>query len=333
MKKHKITALLLALLLAVLLVACNQGINLPDDTADPQKTQAPESSEPSPTGEDTSITITDMTGREIVLDAPAEKVVALTASDCEIIYAIGAGDKLVGRGEYCDYPPESASVPSVQSGNETNIEQIIALAPQVVLLNTMAQTEEQIAALENAGIKVAVSNALDIVGTYESIELIGKITGKNDEAAAVIKDMQKTFADISEKSTGDGTKTIYFEVSPLEYGLWVAGSETFMEELANMLGLENAFSDIQGWGEVSQEQVIERSPDYIVTFTMSYDGGPGTIEEITARSGWQDITAIKNGAVLSGDSNAMVRPGPRLADAAEALYAFVYEGVTQARES
>jgi len=129
------------------------------------------------------ITVTDMKGRDITLDAPATRIVALTASDCEILYAIGAGDTLVGRGEYCDFPEEVKSLPSVQSGAQTNIEQIVALAPQVVIVGTMAQTVEQVAALEAAGIKVVASDAQDIIGTYTAIELIGAITGRADDAA------------------------------------------------------------------------------------------------------------------------------------------------------
>ena len=87
------------------------------------------------------------------------KIVALTAADCEILYAIGAGDTLVGRGEYCDYPAPVADVPAVQSGAETNIEQIISLRPQVLLMSTMDQTEEQVSQLDTAGISVVVSNA------------------------------------------------------------------------------------------------------------------------------------------------------------------------------
>ena len=90
-----------------------------------------------------AITVTDMKGREIRLDAPATRVVALTPSDCEILYAIGAGETLVGRGEYCDYPAGVLDVPSVQSGAETNVEQIVALEPQVVIMSTMAQSVVQ----------------------------------------------------------------------------------------------------------------------------------------------------------------------------------------------
>ena len=274
--------------------------------------------------EDAAVTVTDMTGREITLDAPATRVVALTASDCEILYALGAGDTLVGRGEYCDYPEDVQAVPSVQSGYETNIEQIIALEPQVVLMATMAQTKEQVEALEAAGVHVIVSDAQDIAGVYAAIELIGAVTGKNDEAAALIAGMKDSFAAIAAKAEGDGSKTVYFEVSPLEYGLWTAGKGTFMDELAQMIGLKNAFEDVEGWAAISEEQVLERDPDYIVTISMYYGEGPTPVEEIMGREGWQELKAVKNGAVFNADSNEVSRPGPRLVDAAQALYDFVY---------
>lgn len=274
--------------------------------------------------EDAAVTVTDMTGREITLDAPATRVVALTASDCEILYALGAGDTLVGRGEYCDYPEDVQAVPSVQSGYETNVEQIIALEPQVVLMATMAQTKEQVEALEAAGVRVVVSDAQDIAGVYAAIELIGAVTGKNEEAAALIAGMKDSFAAIAAKAEGDGSKTVYFEVSPLEYGLWTAGKGTFMDELAQMIGLKNAFEDVEGWAAISEEQVLERDPDYIVTISMYYGEGPTPVEEIMGREGWQELKAVKNEAVFNADSNEVSRPGPRLVDAAQALYDFVY---------
>ena len=100
-------------------------------------------------------------------------------------------------------------VTQVQSGADTNIEQIIALEPQVVLMSTMAQTEEQVQSLEDAGIAVVVSDANDIAGVYTAIELIGAIVGKDDEAAAVIQDMKDVFAEIEGRVTGDGSQTVY----------------------------------------------------------------------------------------------------------------------------
>lgn len=314
MNTKKLLALLLALAMILSLAACTSGSNEPAEEP---------AGEAEGSGE-AAITVTDMTGREITLDEPATRVVALSAADCEVLYAVGAGDTLVGRGEYCDYPAEVLEVPSVQSGYDTNIEQIIALEPQVLLMSTMAQTEEQIAQLEEAGIKVVVSDAQDIEGVYTAVEMIGKLMGKEKEAEQVIISMQTAFADLSNSTAGRG-KTVYFEVSPLEYGLWTAGSGTFMNEIAEMLGMKNIFDDVQGWAEISEEQVIERNPDYIVTITMYFGEGPTPEEEIMGRTGWENVTAVKNGAILNLVNNELSRPTPRLKDGAILLNNFVVE--------
>ncbi|MBR6812151.1 MAG: ABC transporter substrate-binding protein [Oscillospiraceae bacterium] len=271
-----------------------------------------------------TIAFTDMYGRDVALEKPAERIVVLTAADCEILYAIGAGDRIIGRGEYCTYPAEAESVPMVKSGRETNIEQIISFAPDVVMMNKMDQTVEQMDALENAGIKVVVNDADDIEGVYKSIENVGLVTGLNAEAKALADEMRASFKEISELSTGDGSKTIYFEVSPLEYGLWAGGKNTFMHEIAGMLGLTNIFEDVNGWGQVSEEQVLSRNPDYIVTVTMFYDSDITPSEEIMSREGWSSVSAVASGNVLSVDSDELSRPGPRIAKAAREIYDFIY---------
>ena len=264
----------------------------------------------------------DMYGREVVLDEPVTRIVALAPSDCEILCALGAGDLLVGRGAYCDYPEDILDVPVVETGENTNLEQIIALQPQVVLMADMAQTAEQVQALEDAGIRVVLSDANDIEGVYTAIRMIGQLTGLDGEAEALVADMQATFDDIAARSEDTG-KTVYFEVSPLEYGLWTAGVNTFMDELASLCGLTNAFADVGGWAAISEEQVLERDPDYIVTISMYYGEGPTPVEEIMGRPGWEHLKAVENGDVFNADSNEISRPGPRLKDAALALYAFV----------
>lgn len=317
MKLRKtIAALLAALLLA--LTACAQP--QPTAAAAPAATALPAGA---PAGNN-PVTITDMAGREITLAEPATRVVALTAADCEILYALGAGDLLVGRGEYCDYPTAVLEVPSVQSGYETNLEQILALEPQVLLMAMMAQPEEHVAALEAAGVRVVVSDAQDIPGVYTAIEMIGALLGRETEAAGMIDSMKAAFSELAEGAGGDGEKTVYFEVSPLEYGLWTAGADTFMNEIAELLGLRNAFADVSGWAEISEEQVLERNPDYIVTISMYFGEGPTPVEEILGRAGWQNVTAVKNGAILHLENNELSRPSYRLVDGARALYQFVY---------
>ncbi len=268
------------------------------------------------------ITVTDMHGREITLAEPATRIVALQPSDCEILCAIGCEDALVGRGQYCDYPASVLDLPVVQSGAETNVEEILALNPQVVLMNDMAQSEEQVRQLEDNGVKVVVSKAADIEGVYYAIRMIGTLMGKAENAESVIADMQATFDEIRAAGKDEG-KTVYFEVSPLQWGLWTAGKGTFMDELAEICGLKNAFADLEDWQAISEEQVLARDPDYIVTITMYYGEGPTPVEEILGREGWGELKAVVNQQVLNADSNAISRPGPRLKEAAIELYNFI----------
>ncbi len=310
--KHNKTLTALALSSALLLAACG----------------SPAASSPASSGtpavSDTGITITDMRDRVVTLDGPAERVIALSAADCEIIYALGAEDKLIGRGEYCDWPAEVLELPAVASGRNTNMEQLLAMQPDVLITADMDQPEEQYDQLAQAGIDVIVSDADTIDGVYQSILNTGAALGKSDEAEAMVASMKHTFQTITEQSADEG-KTVYFEVSPLEYGLWAAGNDTFMNAVAEMMHLENIFSDVSGWCEVSEEQIIERAPDYIVTVGMAFEGQQPPAEEILGRAGWQNIPAVANGKVLHLANNELSRPGPRLAEGAQTLFDFVNE--------
>ena len=326
MKHNKpIAVLLIALMLLAALAACAPA------AANSAATEAPalQEVEKLPASEMTGVETVDMMGRGIKLSAPATRVVALSAADCEILYAIGAGDLLVGRGEYCDYPAQVLEAPAVQSGMETNIEQIIALAPQVLLMSAMAQTEDQVKQLEAAGILCVVSDAKDIAGVYTAITLIGAITGRDAEAMAVVEELEATLSQLSVHASELQGKSVYFEVSPLQYGLWTAGKGTFMDEIASMLGLKNIFADSTGWVEISEEQVLKANPDVIVTIAMYFGEGQTPTEEILSRPGWQDVTAVKNGAILSLTNNELSRPGPRLASGAQMLFDFVLGTIAQ----
>ena len=271
-----------------------------------------------------SLKIVDMAGRGLIFEKPVERIVALQPADCEILYGIGAGDLLVGRGEYCDYPEEVLLVPSVQSGFETNFEQIIALGPDVVVMPKMGQREDDIKKLEAAGIITVVSDAQTIEGVYESISLLGQMTGKVDNAADLVQSMKDSFAQIRLDSKDKLGVSVYFEASPLEYGLWTAGTGTFMDEIAGMLGLTNVFADLEGWQSISEEQVLVRDPDFIVTTAMYVGEGLEPAEEVLTRSNWENIKAVRNNKVFNADGDAITRPGPRLVDAAWAFFDFVY---------
>ena len=271
--------------------------------------------------EDTQVTVTDMAGREVTLDAPAARVVVLQPGDAEILYAIGAGDTVVGRGAYVDWPAEALEVPSVMSGYETNLEQIIALEPQVVIMTVMSQTEEQVQALEDAGVRVVVTDAQSLEDIYTCITLLGAVVGHGDEAADLVASMRAELAGIAAeaKAVGAEGKTFYYEESPLQWGLWAGGSGIFFDDLCAMMGLENIFGDLKGHNSVSEEQVLALDPDLIFTTMMYYGEGPAPDEEIASRAGWENVSAVKTGAIMYDNTSAIARPGPRVVDAAEMI--------------
>ena len=157
--------------------------------------------------------------------------------------------------------------------------------------------------------------------------MIGTLMGKDDNAEALIADMQATIDEIKAKSEGN-EKTVYFEISPPPY-LYSCGSSSFTHELAEICGLKNIFGDqADAWLMISDEQVIERNPEYIIL--MNGMGAAG-IEEISSREGWGDITAIKEQNIFYDETSMMTRPDPRLKDAVIALYDFVYG--TEAEEA
>ncbi len=321
MKNALCTVLSFTVAVAALAGCSAQEETPPAPTSATSQSMATESA----SGASGPITVTDMNDREVVLESSIEKIVALTPSDAEIIYALGAGEYLIGRGEYCDYPEEILDVPVVQSGNETNVEEIISLAPQLVVINTMAQPLENIEQLENAGISVITTTSTDIAGVYESIEIIGMALGLEAEADSLVADMQASFdALVAQIPQQEEAPSVYFEISPLEFGLWRAGNNTFMNEIAVMLGMENSFGDVEGWAEISEEQVLDRDPDVIVTIAMDFGGGQTPSEEILARSGWQQLSAIQNAQVVNLAEDELSRPGPRLVDGAQALFNAVY---------
>ena len=273
---------------------------------------------------ETPLVVTDMLEREVTLKGPAQRVVVLQPGDAEILYAIGAEDVLVGRGEYVNYPQEVLSVPSVQSGYEINFEQIIALNPDVVIMTKMGQKVEDQQKLLDAGIQTFITDAQTVEDVYKAVALLGQLTGKTENAEKVVASMKAGFDALKQKAADKSGTTVYFEASPLEFGLWTTGKNTFMDDIAAILNLDNIFADLEGWNSISEEQVLARDPDVIVTTAMYFGDGPTPVEEIMARANWGEVKAVKNNKVFNADADAITRPGPRLVDAAEALFDFVY---------
>src|SRR5699024_6384929 len=169
-----------------------------------------------------------------------------------------------------------------------------------------------------------VEDAQSIDTTYDTIENIGEVVGKADEAQDVINEMKDSFQEIEEKTAEideDKQKSVFFEISP-EPEIFTGGSNTFLEEVANTAHVTNAAEDQDGWVELDPEVIIELNPDTIITTYGDYIDNP--VEQVLARDGWDEVTAIKNEDVEDIDADLLSRPGPRLVEGAKELANVVY---------
>jgi len=264
------------------------------------------------------ITITDSFDRSITIEKAALRVVSIAPSITETIFALGKGDILKGRTDYCDYPAEAQNIPSIGSLREPDIEAIAELNPDIVIASTHF-TKESLDKLTALSIPVVIFADQDsFEGVYSTIAGIGRLTGSDTEADKLISNMKKTVNVVTEAVKGKDKPSIYYVIGFGEYGDFTAGGDTFINQMIEMAGGNNIASGIQGWS-FSLEQIVESDPD-IVVCSKFWDAK----NSITAANGYRDLRAVKNGKLFEIDNNMLDRQGPRLADGLKALAEIIH---------
>mgnify|MGYP000911219244 CR=1 FL=1 len=324
----KIVSLLLIITLLVSFAGCgsangsrNKPYVSPETASGDETKQTPQAT---PETADFPVTVTDSRGKEITIEKKPERIISLMPSNTEILYAINEDANIIAVSEYCNYPEDTANKQKLPTGQQMSTEAIIGLNPDLIILGHMAAADDQINQLEEAGIKTIVTEANNLDQTYEVINLLGTVTGKRGEASSLVDRMKKGFENIREKVKDKTPVSVYVEVSPLEYGLWSCGKNTFIQEIIEIIGATNIFEDIEGWAPVSEEQVLHRNPDVILTTASPLTGIEDPTGEIMSRPNWDKVNAVKDGRVIMLDADMATRPGPRLLDCAEELVTAIY---------
>ncbi len=299
------------LLLALILAGCGTA----EDTKNKDASQDTQHTEK------TSYKVTDDRGVEIEFNEVPKTVVSLQPSNTEILFALGVGDKIVGATEYDTYPEEAQKIERVSDTTNFNSERILALKPDVVIAYTIGD-KDALKPLEDAGIKVfVIQSATTFDDVYGDIEQIAAVMDVADKANKLNEEIKAKIAEVQTKVKDVKTpKNVYLEVSP-KPDIYTAGSSTFQQEILEAANVNNVFSELNSWAQVSEEDVIAKNPDVILT-TVNYTEDP--IGEILARDGWNTVTAIQNKAVLSLDTDISNRPGPRIGEAVEIVAKAVY---------
>ena len=269
------------------------------------------------------LVITDTSNKEVTFTKLPEKVISLIPAATETIYDLDSQDKLIAIDSYSNYPDDTKNKTKLDTNTGLNIESIVKLNPDVVFMSKMGQTIEQYNNLTNSGIKVVMVDASSIEETYSVINLIGKVLGKEKESTKIVSEMKTDFSNLKDSVKNKEPKTMYYEISPLEFGLWTSGNKTFEDEIMQILNIQNVFSDVNGWSQVSEEQVLIKNPQYIVTTTKDY-AETKAADEIMSRKNWSDIEAVKLKQVYNIDPDIMARPTKRLVEGAEQLKKLIY---------
>ena len=295
------------------------------ETVDEPVEEAPV--EPQPEAE--PITLTDGLGREVSLPGPAQRVISIAPSNTEILFAVGAGGQMVGRDEFSDYPPEAQEITNIGGKlGELDPETLLAQEPDLVLASQLTPAE-QIQSLENVGLVVyALPNPTEIEGLYENLRVVGRLTGHEEEAETLIAELQERVAAVEEKvATAEERPLVFYELDSTDPSApWTAGPGTFIETIIEMAGGENVGSTLQGdYAQISIENLLVEDPDVIIL--GDYTWGGVTPEDVVARSGWQELSAVQNGRVYTFDDNLISRPGPRLVDGLEEMARLLHPGL------
>ena len=283
--------LTILLLLPLLFAGCG---TVPDDNTPQTETGFP-------------VVIEDAFGKEVKIENPPERIVSIAPSQTEILFALDLGEKIVGVTNWCNHPEEAKTKTRV-GDMHLDFETIVSLKPDLVV-GIRSMQEDNLLRLEKLGLKVLAIEPKGIEGTLEAIETLGRATGKSTKAKEIIGEIQDQLGRIKAK-TPKPKVLIVLDLDPL----FTVGPGSLQHDLLELAGGENIASSTNNpWPQLAEEVVIEQNPD-VILFTEA-----GLKERILAKPAWQNLKAVKSGAIYTVESDLISRPGPRMGLAAQKL--------------
>ncbi|MGD0947435.1 MAG: cobalamin-binding protein [Candidatus Binatia bacterium] len=247
--------------------------------------------------------------------APAMRVVSLAPSVTETLFALGAGDEVVGVSTYCDYPPEAAKITGVGSFLTPNIEQIITLKPDVIIGVPTPGNEEPVKTLQSLGFKIVIVPADTVEQTRTSIEMIAHALAREADGRRLIEQFDTRLAAVQQRLRGAPLRRVLMVVG--QKPLVAVGSGTFQDELIRMAGGINVAGATRlAWPHLNLETVIAWAPQVIIDTSM------GTEENTQVLEFWKQfpsLPAVREQHLYAYRTYELLRPGPRIPEALEMI--------------
>jgi len=311
----------LAALLAVLVAACSGAAATPTPAPTAVPTQAPTQAPtatpaPSPVAA-FPVTLTDDEGTKVTIQREPQKIVALTPAATETLFALGLGDRVVGKAQDVDlYPPEAGPIPEVAVYDNVDVEKVTALQPDLVIAggnNFIAP--DSIARLRSLGLPVVVIYAPDTRTVFHDLELTGQAVGRAAEAEALAGELRAGFDAVAAATKGLDTPRVFYEIDATG-AIYGPADDSFLAEMIQLAGGDPVTTGSPDKFDIPLERLIEADPEVILLGDAAYGTTP---DHVASRQGWQDITAVKTGATRPVNDLVITRPGPRLLDGLRAL--------------
>ena len=264
-----------------------------------------------------NLSVTDDAGRTVALARPPARIVSLSPAATELLFALGVGDRLVGRTTWCDYPPAARQIPSVGDGLNPNIEAVAARHPDLVVLYRSALNETAAAQLARLGITAVIVQQDRLEDIARAARLLGRLTGADragDSLASALEQLVASSRVLSPPRPAPPRRPL----TRVAFVVWdnppvVIGAGSYLDELAGLAGAANVFHDIAAASAtVGLETIVARDPDLIVVLRDSATAEPpGFIR----RPEWRAVRAVRQARIVYLTGPLFARPGPRAAEA------------------
>lgn len=255
--------------------------------------------------------VVDDRGIEVRLSATPERVVSLVPSVTEVIFALGAEEKLVGVTTFCNYPPEAKLRPKVGDFSNPSLERIVSLKPQVVFA-TMPEQRPIAEKLENLGLRVFFVQPESVDGILSSIQKVGKVLAKGTVADSLVRELRDGLDCIERLTSNIKRRRVYVEIAANP--LMTATDNSFVGELVALAGGINIGKGPKPYVVINPERIVRKNPQVIILAHPV-----STPEEVKKRIGWEEISAVRENRICEIDPDLVLRPGPRIAEGAREL--------------
>ena len=254
--------------------------------------------------------MTDDLGRRVIVPQKIERAISLAPSLTESIFAVGAGDRLVGVTTFCDYPPEAEKIPKVSDTLTPNLEAIIALRPQIIFVSTASQLENFFNTLEKQNIAVFVTAPNNLDDVFKNLLTFGELFGTKPQAEKLVGELKSRVAAVSEKVKDKTPVKVFTQID--KDPLYTIGKDSFITDLITRAGGESVTKDLPTpYPKISRETALASNPDAIILSESANNLAPNEV--------FKNSNAVKNGKVFKISADMISRPGPRLVDGLEQI--------------